>query len=89
MLQVLTGEGKSIVLGILTALLACVGYSVDVVSYSSYLSKRDHDDFLQLFTDLNLNNIIKYGTIEKTCDEFLNFNGDLRNMSSNLIEGKD
>ena len=45
-----TGEGKSIILGILAAFFALLGYSVDVICYSPYLSQRDsfHDLFYKL-----------------------------------------
>lgn len=38
LIQILTGEGKSIILGLLSTLLALVGYNVDVACYSKYLS---------------------------------------------------
>lgn len=50
----MTGEGKSIILGILATLLGCIGCYVDVVCYSEYLSNRDFNDFKQLFIDLGL-----------------------------------
>ena len=33
----------------LSALLGVMGYNVDVVCYSKYLSERDKNDFLHLF----------------------------------------
>lgn len=38
LIQILTGEGKSIILGFLAALFALIGYNVDVACYSKYLS---------------------------------------------------
>ena len=38
LIQLLTGEGKSIILGLLSAFFAIIGYNVDVVCYSPYLS---------------------------------------------------
>ena len=41
LVQVLTGEGKSLILGLLSTIFALIGFNVDVVCYSSYLSRRD------------------------------------------------
>jgi hypothetical protein len=41
MAEVGTGEGKSIVLAVLSAYLALVGYNVRCACYSKYLSDRD------------------------------------------------
>lgn len=41
----MTGEGKSVALGATSTLLAILGYNVNVVCYSSYLSNRDRNDF--------------------------------------------
>lgn len=41
MAQVGTGEGKSIVLAILSAYFALVGFNVRCSCYSEYLSERD------------------------------------------------
>lgn len=59
-----TGEGKSIILGLLSCLLALLGYEVDVACYSPYLSSRDEKDFSGLFADLlDRFDMIQYGTI--------------------------
>ena len=34
LIQILTGEGKSIILGMMSAILGVMGYNVDVVCYS-------------------------------------------------------
>ena len=41
LIQVLTGEGKSIIMGFMSTILALIGYEVHAVCYSSYLSERD------------------------------------------------
>lgn len=45
MVQVSTGEGKSVILGILSTYLALIGFNVYEACYSSYLSERDYKDF--------------------------------------------
>jgi hypothetical protein len=37
-MQIKTGEGKSVILGAMSILLALMDYKVDCVSYSAYLS---------------------------------------------------
>ena len=53
-----TGEGKSIILGILAAFFAFLGYNVDVICYSPYLSERDYNSFKDLFYCLKIENKI-------------------------------
>jgi len=49
MIQISTGEGKSIILGILSAYLGLVGFKVYEACYSDYLSQRDKNEFNDLF----------------------------------------
>jgi hypothetical protein len=42
MVQVSTGEGKSVVLGALSAYLSVCGFNVYEACYSQYLSARDY-----------------------------------------------
>ena len=85
LIEILTGEGKSITLGITSALLALLGYRVDVVCYSKYLSERDYDSFSSLFYELGLKNKIFYGTFDDLANRAINENGDLRKLSESLI----
>ncbi|KAL4473750.1 hypothetical protein ABPG74_022614 [Tetrahymena malaccensis] len=87
LIQVLTGEGKSIVLGILSAVLALFGYQVDVVCYSKHLSDRDFQDFEKFFDSLKIKQRIKYGTFTDICDDKINQFGDIRKLSSELLKG--
>ncbi|KAF6205594.1 hypothetical protein GE061_019767 [Apolygus lucorum] len=58
--QVLTGQGKSVILGLLSAFLAFTGYNVSVVCYSSYLAKRDKADFEDFYSVINVDDNITY-----------------------------
>ena len=62
LVQILTGEGKSLILGILSTIYALLGFNVDVVCYSNYLSKRDEKAFEFLFKALEVEDKIHYGT---------------------------
>lgn len=49
LMQIKTGEGKSIILGVMGLLLALMGHSVYCVCYSKILSERDYDSFKDMF----------------------------------------
>lgn len=85
MIEVGTGEGKSITLGLVSALLALVGFEVHCVCYSQYLSDRDYKKFKQLFDNLNVGEFIHYGTLNKICEDFLNRNGNIREIIYNYL----
>lgn len=65
LIELKTGEGKSISLGITAALFALLGYQVNVTCYSSYLSDRDEQAFSGLFSELGLVNQISYSTFDQ------------------------
>ncbi len=60
LIQIGTGEGKSVALGLTSVLLALFGFTVDVVCYSRYLSERDWEEFEPLFRNLGVHNRIHY-----------------------------
>ena len=62
-MQIRTGEGKSIALGGGAALLALLGFRVRCVCYSEYLSQRDYKAFSVLFEALNVEDSVTYSTI--------------------------
>jgi hypothetical protein len=63
LLELKTGEGKSIVLGVVATILATWGYEVDVVCYSAHLSDRDERAFHSMFSCFGVDRWIWYGTI--------------------------
>ena len=44
-MQISTGEGKSVILGVLSVLLALLGNEVNCVCYSTILKERDYLEF--------------------------------------------
>jgi preprotein translocase subunit SecA len=50
LVQIGTGEGKSITLGVTSTILALLGFHVSCACYSSYLSERDFESFKYIFT---------------------------------------
>jgi preprotein translocase subunit SecA len=69
--QVLTGQGKSLVLGLLSSLLALTGHRVRTVCYSKYLATRDEQDFDDFFKQFGIRDKITYGTFEEMANEVL------------------
>ena len=60
LIQINTGEGKSVALGLTAVILATLGFSVDVVCYSRYLCERDEEAFKALFELLDQRPYISY-----------------------------
>jgi preprotein translocase subunit SecA len=67
MVQVSTGEGKSVILGIISTYLALVGFKVYEACYSNYLSERDYLDFENLFNLFGVKDKIFYRTFPEIC----------------------
>ena len=70
-IEMSTGEGKSIIVGLISAILAVIGYEVHAVCYSSYLSERDYNSFKPLFEFLGLEDLIFYGTFNQMSEIIL------------------
>ncbi|XP_065095665.1 uncharacterized protein LOC135717490 [Ochlerotatus camptorhynchus] len=69
--QVLTGQGKSLVLGLLAALFALTGHRVRIACYSKYLAKRDEQDFLTFFETFDVAEDVTYGTFDELANEII------------------
>jgi hypothetical protein len=68
LVELKTGEGKSIVLGIAAIVLALFECDVSCVCYSSYLSDRDFSDFESMFHDFGVADRVHYGTLQNLCE---------------------
>jgi len=86
--QVGTGEGKSIILGLVSILFALFGYEVSVACYSFNLSKRDYDSFKELFDFFGVANYIHYGNFNYIMEKILNKNVNLKKYLSEIIFNK-
>merc|ERR1712100_928192 len=86
--QLLTGEGKSVVLGVLSIVLAMKGYNVNCICYSEYLSKRDYESFLPIFQVFCVQDKITYSTINQMCDKIINRHGNIRTLTNNFLNEK-
>lgn len=72
LIEVLTGEGKSIVLGALSIFMSLVGYTVDCACYNAVLSTRDWNSFVDVFKRFNVDKVITYSTLDELAEKFLN-----------------
>ncbi|CAF0753965.1 unnamed protein product [Brachionus calyciflorus] len=85
LIQIGTGQGKSITLAITAILLTLLGFEVYCVCYSKYLSDRDFDAFKELFDHLKLTEYIHYGTFYQVCELIINQHGLLRDIVSDFM----
>ncbi len=85
LIQVPTGEGKSVVLAVTATVLGLLGYDVNCACYSEYLSRRDYEDFLPIFNAFSVNRFISYGTFNQMCEDFINEYGNVRLLVEETI----
>ncbi|KAL4491308.1 hypothetical protein ABPG72_021694 [Tetrahymena utriculariae] len=71
-LEIKTGEGKSIIIGISAIVFALIGFNIDCCCYSQYLSERDQKDFQSFFKLFNVQDKICYNTFEKLTEKMFN-----------------
>lgn len=86
LVQIGTGEGKSITLAISAIVLALLGFEVNCACYSEYLSKRDRVAFDKLFTMLGVDKVITYGTFDKLSERLINKKIDIRATVHNYVK---
>ncbi|CAF3745049.1 unnamed protein product, partial [Rotaria sp. Silwood1] len=85
LVQIGTGEGKSVVLAITACVFALIGVDVNCSCYSEVLSTRDKQDFASVFQALGIEDRIEYSTFNKLCEQFLNEQCNIREKVSNMI----
>lgn len=85
LVQLGTGEGKSVVLAVSAIALALLGFDVSVACYSDYLSRRDNKQFKKIFKLLGVDSNIYYGTFNDICEKLINEDGDVRKRVEKLI----
>ncbi|EFA77015.1 hypothetical protein PPL_09767 [Heterostelium album PN500] len=85
LIEILTGEGKSITLAVLSIILSLLGFKVSCVSYSEYLSKRDFSSFVDIFELFGVTDMITYSTFGELCESLISEGGDVRALTDNLI----
>ena len=76
--------GKSVTLAVIAMLLSSLGFRVDVVCYSDYLSDFDFEAFQHMFMRFGLTNLIRYSSINKVCEIYLNNPRSIREGVSSI-----
>jgi hypothetical protein len=85
LVEVGTGEGKSVVMAITACVFALTGVDVNCSCYSEVLSTRDKSDFASVFRALGIENRIEYGTFNKLCEQLLNQQCNVREKVREMI----
>ena len=88
LMQIRTGEGKSMILGAASIMFALLGFRVCTVCYSEYLSDRDFRLFEEVFDRFGLSNLIAYSKITASAEDATARKGDIRSMTESLLRGK-
>ena len=87
--QVSTGQGKSIVLAVLSTVLALLDFDISCACYSQFLSQRDLLAFTEIFDAFGVSKNIHYSTFNKLCENIINQNGDVRQRILDLVTNAD
>mmetsp|Transcript_1455 Transcript_1455/g.3038 ORF Transcript_1455/g.3038 Transcript_1455/m.3038 type:complete len:1794 (-) Transcript_1455:138-5519(-) len=87
LMQIRTGEGKSMILGAAAVVLACLGFRVRCVCYSEYLSDRDYGLFQDVFTDFGVLEHVKYSKITTLSEDTTAAKGNIRKLTEALLYG--
>lgn len=87
LMQIRTGEGKSIILGAAAVLLGLLGFQVRCVCYSDYLSQRDFELFREVFEHFSLMESTKYSKITSFSEDMAAAKGDIRELTLSLMRG--
>jgi hypothetical protein len=88
LVQIGTGEGKSVTLAATASLLALLGFDVSCACYSKYLSERDYQEFQSIFESLDVLDHIHYGTFNKLCEAVINEHGNVREIVKSIVSNE-
>ena len=87
LMQIRTGEGKSMILCAAAVVLALLGFRVRCVCYSEYLSDRDFNLFQDIFDKFSVTQFVKYSKITTLYEDTTATKGDIRNLTEALLRG--
>mmetsp|Transcript_16369 Transcript_16369/g.39980 ORF Transcript_16369/g.39980 Transcript_16369/m.39980 type:complete len:192 (-) Transcript_16369:947-1522(-) len=87
LMQIRTGEGKSMILGAAASLLGLLGFRVRCVCYSEYLSARDYGLFEDVFRRFQIHEDIVYSKITTLSEDTTATKGDIRYLTESLLLG--
>eukprot|EP00808_Paulinella_micropora_P009073 g28382.t1 len=84
--QIVTGGGKSIVLGFLSTILALLNCKVYYACYSQYLSERDRKAFEPLWKEYGIYEQIHCSTLQRMVDSLLEEQADVRSLTKAFLK---
>eukprot|EP01083_Nonionella_stella_P027034 74350_1 len=87
LVEVGTGEGKSVIMAVTAIVLALLDFDVYCACYSELLSKRDQKAFNDLFNKFAVQNNIQYQTFNNVLEQMINDGGDVREITKNIVLG--
>ena len=87
LMQIRTGEGKSMILGAAATMLALLGFRVRTVCYSEYLSSRDFLLFEEVFQKFGVLDLVKYSKITAFAEDSTAAKGNIRDLTESLLRG--
>eukprot|EP00980_Cylindrotheca_fusiformis_P025927 scaffold14918_cov77-Cylindrotheca_fusiformis.AAC.1 len=87
LMQIRTGEGKSMILGAAASVLGLLGFRVRCVCYSDYLSQRDYGLFEEVFDQFQIKSSIKYSKITSLSEDSTARKGDIRCLTEEMLRG--
>jgi hypothetical protein len=87
LMQIRTGEGKSMIIGAAAVVLGLLRFRVRCVCYSEYLSSRDYNLFDDVFKTFHLSDHITYSMIRKQSEDTTARKGNLRLLTEKLLRG--
>ncbi|CAJ1966718.1 unnamed protein product [Cylindrotheca closterium] len=87
LMQIRTGEGKSMILGAAATFLGLLGFRVRCVCYSEYLSDRDYGLFEDVFRRFQIHEDVVYSKITTLSEDTTAAKGDIRYLTESLVLG--
>lgn len=87
LMQIRTGEGKSMILGAAATMLALLGFRVRTVCYSEYLSSRDFHLFEEVFQKFGVLDLVSYSKITTFAEDSTASKGNIRDLTESLLRG--
>lgn len=87
LMQIRTGEGKSMILGAAATVLALLGFRVRTVCYSEYLSSRDYSLFEEVFQKFGVLDLVTYSKITTFAEDSTALKGNIRDLTESLLRG--
>jgi len=88
LMQIRTGEGKSMILGTAAVVLSLLGFRARCVCYSEYLSRRDFNLFQDVFDLFGVTEHIIYSKITTLSEDTTAAKGDVRNLTEAMLRGR-